>query len=183
MAAHQAPLSLGFSRQEHWSGVPFTGLSSVQYSSAAQSCPTLCHPMNHSMPGLPVHHQLPEITQTHVHQVHDAIQPSHPLSSPSPPAPNPSQHQGLFQWVNSSHEVAKVLEFQLQHHSLQRNPSLPGIKAWPPNVICFISNSRPWTSAKLPAYVLYWKPPINQRPNISVCHTLWLCHWLLGSPE
>ena len=64
-------------------------------------------------PGLPVHHQLPEFTQTHVHWVGDAIQPSHPLSSPSPPAPNPSQHQSLFQWVNSSHEVAKVLEFQL----------------------------------------------------------------------
>ena len=96
--------------------------SSVQFSSVAQSCPTLCDPMNHSTPGLPVHHQLPEFTQTHVHRVRDAIQPSHPLSSPSPPAPNPSQHQSLFQWVNSSHEVAKVLEFQLQHHSLQRNP-------------------------------------------------------------
>ena len=66
-------------------------------SSVTQSCPTLCHPMNCSTPGLPVHHQLPEFTQTHVHRVGDAIQPSHPLSSPSPPAPNPSQHQGLFQ--------------------------------------------------------------------------------------
>ena len=90
-------------------------------SSVAQSCLILCDPMNHSMPGLPVHHQLPEFTQIHVHWVSDAIQPSHPLSSPSPPALNPSQHQSLFQWVNSSHEVAKVLEFQLQHHSLQRN--------------------------------------------------------------
>ena len=81
--------------------------------SVAQSCPTLCNPMNRSMPGLPVHHQLPEFIQIHVHRVSDAIQPSHPLSSPSPPAPNPSQHQSLFQWVNSSHEVAKVLEFQL----------------------------------------------------------------------
>ena len=92
--------------------------SSVQFSSVAQLCPTLCNPMtlqlhDCSMPGHPVHHQLPEFTQTHVHQVSDAIQPSHPLSSPSPPAPNPSQHQGLFQRVNSSHEVAKVLEFQL----------------------------------------------------------------------
>ena len=78
--------------------------------------------MNGSTPGLPVHHQLPEFIQTHVHRVSDAIQPSHPLSSPSPPAPNPSQHQGLFQWVNSLHEVAKVLEFQLWHHSFQRNP-------------------------------------------------------------
>ena len=93
-----------------------------QIRSVAQSCPTLCNPMNRSTPGLPVSHQLPEFTQTHVHWVSDAIQPSHPLVSPSPPAPNPSQHQGLFQWVNSSHEVAKVLEFQLQHHSFQRNP-------------------------------------------------------------
>ena len=84
-----------------------------QFSSVTQSCPTLCDPMNLSTPGLPIHHQLLEFTQTHVHRVSDAIQPSHPLSSPSAPAPNPSQHQSLFQWVNSSHEVAKVLEFQL----------------------------------------------------------------------
>ena len=70
---------------------------SVQLSSVAQSCPILCNPMNRSTPGLPVHHQLPEFTQTHAHRVSDAIQPSHPLSSPSPPAPNPSQYQGLFQ--------------------------------------------------------------------------------------
>ena len=69
----------------------------AQFSSVTQSCPTLCDPMNCSMPGLPVHHQLPEFTQTHAHRVRDAIQPSHPLSSPSPPAPNPSQHQSLFQ--------------------------------------------------------------------------------------
>ena len=87
---------------------------SDQIRSVAQSCRTLCDPMNHSMPGLPVHHQLPEFTETHVHRVSDAIQPSHLLSSPSPPAPNPSQNQSLFQWVNSSHQVAKVLEFQLQ---------------------------------------------------------------------
>ena len=94
---------------------------SVQFSSVAQSCLTVCNPMNRSMPGLPVHHQLPEFTQTHVHWVGDAIQPSHPLSSLSPPAPNASQHQGLFQWVNSSHHVAKVLEFQLQHSVLPTN--------------------------------------------------------------
>ena len=88
-------------------------ISSLQFNSVTQSCPTLCDPMNRSTPGLSVHHHLPEFTQTHVHQVHDAIQPSHPLSSPSPPAPNFSQHQSLFQWVNSSHEMAKVLEFQL----------------------------------------------------------------------
>ena len=93
-----------------------------QFSSVTQSCPTLCDPMNCSTPGFPVHHKLPEFTQTHVHRAGDAIQPSHPLSSPSPPAPNPSQHQGLFQWVSSSHEVAKVLEFQLQDQSFQWTP-------------------------------------------------------------
>ena len=72
---------------------------SVQFSSVTQLCPTFCHPMNRSTPGLPIHHQLPEFTQTHIHRVSDAIQPSHPLSSPSPFAPNPSQHQSLFQWV------------------------------------------------------------------------------------
>ena len=87
--------------------------SSVQFSSVAQSCPTLCDPMNRSMSGLPVHHHLPEFTQTHVHRVSDAIETSHPLLSPLPPAPNPPQHQSLFQWINSLHEVAKVLEFQL----------------------------------------------------------------------
>jgi len=88
-------------------------IGSVQFSSVDKSCPTLCDPMNRSTPGLPVHHQLLEFTQTHVHRVSDAIQSSNTLSSLSPPAPNPSQHQSLFQWVNSSHEVAKLLEFQL----------------------------------------------------------------------
>ena len=123
--AHQAPLAMGFPRKEHWSGLPFPSpqdlpnpwtelvapatagrfffaespgspLVEVQFTSVTQSCPTLCDPMNHSTPGLPVHHQLPEFTQTHAHRVSDAIQPSHLLSSPSPSAPNPSQHQGLF---------------------------------------------------------------------------------------
>ena len=85
----------------------------IQFSSVAQSCTTLCDTMNCSTQDLPVHHQLLEFTQTHVHQVSDAIQPSHPLSSPSPPAPNSSQHQSLFQWVISSPEVPKVLEFPL----------------------------------------------------------------------
>ena len=100
----------------------FIDLLSDQIRSVAQSYPTLCDPMNCSTPGLPVHQQCPEFTQTHVHRVSDAIQPSHPLSSPSPLAPSPSQHQSLFQWVSSTHEVAKVLEFQLQHQSFQRNP-------------------------------------------------------------
>ena len=92
---------------------------SVQFSSVAQSCLTLCDPMNCSTPGLPVHQQRPELAQTHDHWVSDAIQPSHPLSSPSPPAFNLSQHQCLFKWVSSLHQVAKVLEFQLQHQSFQ----------------------------------------------------------------
>ena len=128
---HQAPPSMGFSRQEYWRALPFPSPGNfltqgsnpglphcrqtlyrlshqgsqeaslfprdLQFSSVAQSCPTLCDPMNRSTPGLPVHHQVSESTQTHVHQIGDAIQPSHPLSSPSPPALNLSQHQGLFQ--------------------------------------------------------------------------------------
>ena len=94
-------------------------LNSVQFSLITQSCPTLCDPMDHSTPGLPVHHQLRECTQTHVHWVGDAIQPSHPLSSPSPPVFNLSQHKGVFKWVSSLHQVAKILEFQLQHQSFQ----------------------------------------------------------------
>ena len=100
-----------------WYSFPFISLafedfSSVQLSSVAQSCPTLCDPKDCSMMGLPVHHQLLEVTRTHVHWVSDTIQPSHPLSSPSPPALNPSQHQGLFQWVSSSHQVVKYWSFR-----------------------------------------------------------------------
>ena len=93
--------------------------SPTQFSSVAQSCPTLCNSMNCSTPGLPVHHQLPEFTWTHVHLVGDAIQPSHLLLSPSFPTLSLSQHQGLFKWVSSLHQVAKVLAFQLQHQSFQ----------------------------------------------------------------
>ena len=99
------------------------GPTLIQYSSVQSlSRVRLCDPVNHSMLGLPVHHQLLEFTQTHVHRVSDAIQPSHPLLSPSPPVPNPSQHQGLFQWVSSSHQVAKDSEFQLQCQSFQWTP-------------------------------------------------------------
>ena len=90
-----------------------------QFSSVTQSCPTLCDLMDCSMPGFPVHHQLLEPTQTHVHRDGDAIQSFHPLLSPSPPALNLSQHQGLFQWVSALPQVAKVLEFQLQHQSFK----------------------------------------------------------------
>ena len=120
-----------------------------QFSSVTQSCPILCHPMNSSTPGLPVRHQLLEFTQTHVHRVGDSIQPSHPLLSPSSPAPNPSQHQGLFQWVNSSHEVAKVLEFQLQHHPSNVGISFSLFSFWEPYM---------WMLASLilPQYHLKW---------------------------
>ena len=112
---HSRPIGL------HVSPCTISSCHSVQFSSVTQSCPTFCDSMNHSTPGLPVHHQLPEFTQTQVHWVSDAIQPSHPLSSFSP-ALNLSQHQGLFKWVSSSHEVAKILEFQLQHQSFQWTP-------------------------------------------------------------
>ena len=87
----------------------YLGTVMIQFSSVTQSCPTLCNPTNPCTPGLPVHHQLPEFTQTHVLWVSDAIQPSHPLLSPSPPTLNLSQHQGLFKWVRSLHQVAKVM--------------------------------------------------------------------------
>ena len=100
------------------------GIQLSLVSSVAQLCPNLCHPMNCSMPGLPVYHQPPEFTQTHVHRVGDAIQPSHPLFSPSPPAPNPSQDQGPFQWVNSSHEVAKHWSFSFSISPSNEHPGL-----------------------------------------------------------
>ena len=104
------PWERGYFQMQHWNPI-YRFEKAVQFSSVAQSCLTLCDPMNHSTPGFPVHHQLPESTQTHVHWVGDAIQPAHPLSSPFPPAFNLSHHQGLFKWVSSSHQVAKVLEF------------------------------------------------------------------------
>ena len=133
--------------------------SSVQFSLVAQSCLTLCDPMNRSLPGLPVHHQLLEFTQTHVHRVSDAIQPSHPLSSPSPPAPNLSHCRGLFQWVSSLHQVAKVWELQLQHQSFQWTPrtdflwmdwlDLLAVQGTPKNLLQHHSSKAPilWHSA------------------------------------
>ena len=99
-------------------------ISLIQFSSVTQLCRTLCNPMNFSMPGLPVHHQLLGSTQIHVQLVGDAIQSSHPLTFPSPPCFNLSQHQGLFKWVSSLYQVAKVLGFQLQHQSFSEHPGL-----------------------------------------------------------
>ena len=107
--------------QEKWCEIFWVANNYILFSSVSvpQSCPTLCDPTDCSTPGLPVHHQLPEFTQTNVHWVNDAIQPSHPLSSPAPSAFNLSQNQDLFKWVSSSHQVAKILEFQLQYQSFQ----------------------------------------------------------------
>ena len=105
---------------EHIMKWHFSASFAVQFSSVQSlSRVWLCDPMNHSIPGLPVHHQFPESTQTHVHWIGDAIQPSHPLLTPSPPAFSLCQHQGLFQWVSSLNQVAKVLDRQLQHQSFQ----------------------------------------------------------------
>ena len=108
----------------------------IQFSSVAQSCLTLCDPMNRSTPGLPVHHQLQEINQTHVHRVSDAIQPSHPLSSPSPPVFNPSQHQSLFQRVKLSHEVARVLSFSF---SIMPSKEIPGLISFRMDCLDFLA--------------------------------------------
>ena len=110
--------SVSFSGVNYSSFLKVTGIS-VSSGQSLSHVRLFVTPMNCSMPGFPVHHQLPEFTQTHVHWVHDTIQPSHPLSSPSPPDFNLSQHQGLFWWVSFSHQVAKVLEFQLQGQSFQ----------------------------------------------------------------
>ena len=115
-----------------WFSVWLVYLLLVQFSSVTQLCPTLCDPMDCSMPGLPVHHQLPELAQTHVHWASDAIQPSHPLLSPSPAVFNLSQHQGLFQWVSSVPQVAQVLKFQLQHRSFKFPLRLTGWISWSP---------------------------------------------------
>ena len=103
-------------------------ISSIQFSSVTQSCPTLCDPMNHSMPALPVHHQLLEFTQTHVHKVDDAIQPSHPLSSPSPPAPNPSQHPSLFHESILRMRWPKYWSFSFSISPSKEHPGLISIR-------------------------------------------------------
>ena len=150
---------------------------SVQFSSVTQSCLTLCNPMNRSTPGLPVHHQLPEFTQTRVHQVSDAIQPSHPLSSPSPPAPNPSHHQGLFQWVSSSHEVAKVLEFQLQHQSFQWTPGLISFRMdWLDLLSSWGSQGKNTEVVchSLLQWTTFWQTSPRQPVRLGWPHTAWL---------
>ena len=124
------------------------------FSSVAQSCLTLCDPMNRSTPGLPVHHQLPEFTQTHVHRVSDAIQPSHPLSSSCPPAPNPSQHQSLFRWVNSSHEVVTNVDSVLKSRAITLLRKVHIVKATVFPVVMYRRES--WTIKKAPKNWCFW---------------------------
>ena len=122
LATQEATIFLGSTYKQHHMSFVFlclTYISSVQFRSIAQSCPTLCNPMDCSTQRFPVHHQLLDLAKAHVHRVSDAIQPSHPPSSPSPLAFSLSQHQVFFQWLSSSHQVAKVLELQLQHQSFQ----------------------------------------------------------------
>ena len=159
-----------------WKKNCFIDISYCQFSSVAQSCPTLCNPMDCSTPGLPVHHQLLEFTQTHVYWVGDAIQPSHPLSSPSPPPFNLSQHQGLFQWVSSSHQVAKVLEFQLQHQSFQwifRTDFLEDWLVWSP---CSLRVSQ--ESSPIPQFKSYNSSVLSflYGPTLTSIREYWKTH-------
>ena len=153
--------------------------ASVQFSSVAHSCPTLCDLMDCSTPGLPVHHQLPELAQTHVHRVGDAIQPSHPLSSPSPPAINLSQHQSLSQWVSSSNQVAKVLEFQLQHQSFQWGTDLLSWVLFSASRIPFHLEHSSFVTLLLPSFHFLWaKNYWLHISNMSLTHTRCFTEWI-----
>ena len=152
--------------------LPRSKFSSVHFSSVAQSCPTLCDPMNCSMPGLPVHHQLPESTQTHVHWVSDAIQPSHPLLPPSPPTFYLSQHQRLLQWVSSSHRVAKVLEFQLHCPSNEQ-----------PGLISFRIEWTGWISLQSKGFSrVFSNATVQKHQAFSLIYSLLHHTWLLEKP-
>ena len=124
----------------------------VQFSSVVQLCPTLWDPIDCSMPGFLIHHQLPEFTQSYVHLVVDTIQPFHPLSSPSPPPFNLSQHQGLFKWVSSSHQVAKVLELQLQAAVLPMS-----IQGWSPLGLTGLTSLRSNSFSRVFSSTTIWK--------------------------
>ena len=149
----------------------------IQFSSVTQSCLILCDSMDCSTPGFSVHHQLPELIQTHVYRVGDVIQPSHPLSSPSPPAFNLSQHQGLLKWVSSSHQVAKVLGFQLQHQSFQWIFRTDFLKDWLVGSPCsprdFQECSTPHTVQK------HWFISAQlYSPTLTSIHSYWKNHSL-----
>ena len=158
------------------SGNPFSLLFDCCCCSVTQSCPTLCDPMDCSTPSFPVLHYLPEISQSYVHQVSDAIQPSHPLSSPFSPAFNLSQHQGLFQWVSAFHQVAKVLEFQLQHQSFQwlfRVVFLQDWRVWSPCCPRNFQESSPAPQFKnINSLVL----SLHYDPTLTSIHDYWKNH-------
>ena len=143
------------------------------FSSVAQSCLILFDPMNRSMLGFSVRHQLPEFTQSHVHWVCDAIQPSHPLSSPSPPTFHLPQHQDLFYWVSSSHQVAKVLEFQLQHPSFQW--ILRSNFHWSSLVAQLVKN--PPATQDNWVWSLCWEDPLEKRKATQFNFLAWRIPW------
>ena len=143
---------------------------SLSVSAVAQLCPTLYNPMNRSTSGLPVHHQLPEFTHTHIHWVGDAIQPSHSLSSPSPPALNLSQDQGLFKWVNPLHQVAKLLAFQLQCQSFQCSIYLLYIYIY---IYIFVKTHWP----RLLQWVDFYIDYCQRKPISKIVTYLSLSHW------
>ena len=151
--------------------------TSFQFRSVAQPCPTLCDPMNRSMTGFPVPHQLLEFTQTHVHQVGDALQPCHPLSSPSPPAPNPSQHQGLFQWINSSHEVPKNWSFSF---SISPSKEIPGLMSFRMGWLDLLSVQGTQESAPTPQVKSINSSALSclHSPTLTSIHDYWKNHSL-----
>ena len=146
-----------------------------QIRSVAESCPTPWDLMNRSTPGLPVHHQLLEFTEIHIHRVSDAIQPSHPLSSPSPPASNPSQHQSLFQWVSSLHEVAKVLEFQPQHQSFPKEH--PGLISFRMDWLDLLA-----VQGTLKSLLQHHSSKASILRHSTLCSNSHICTWLLEKP-
>ena len=151
---------------------------SVQFSSVTQLCLALWDPMDCSTPGLPVHHQLLEFTQTHVHWVGDAIQPSHPLSCPSPLSFNLSQHQGLFKWVSSLHQMAKVLDFQLQHQSFQWIFRTDFLSDWLVGSLCSPRNSQ--VSSPTPQFKSINSSALSflYSPTLTSIHDYWKNHSL-----
>ena len=162
--------AMGLKKVEHnWSDWALMHAFS-KFSSFAQSCPTLCDPMDCSMPGLPAHHELPKLAQAHFHQVSDAIQPSHPLSSPSPPALNLSQHQGLFKWVSSSHQVAKILEFQLQHQPFQWIFRTDFLYSWLVGSLCSPRDSQSLLQQHSSKASVLWWLIFLYRPTLSSIH-------------
>ena len=148
---------------------------SVQFISVTLLYLTLCDPMNCSTPGLPIHHQLLESTQTHVCWVKDAIQQSHPLSSPSPPAPNPSHHQGLFQWVNSLHEVPKVLDFSFSISPSSEHPGLISLRMYWLDLLAVRGLSRVFSNTRFQKHQLFGAQ-LSSQSNYHI-HT-----WALEKP-